>query len=296
MSNYEKGMTVKFGHYYQNNLQEKEAIEWLILDKREDAYLLISKNILDARAYNDTLNDVTWEICTLRTWLNMDFYMEAFDSSERRFICETVNPNKDNTAPLRMSMFGLTSGRTNVVSGGNTTKDKVFLLSWDEYDKYFKRDTNSASLIKLVEVQVAMFHPSDMNQVARAYIGIDAPATEYAKSRGLDSTNSIWLRSPGNTSQMAVNTMLGKVLYRPGCEVNDATNAVRPSLWVKKDAFLTEEERTEKQRLDNERRRKENEERQRLLWKSNNQCQYCGGKFKGLFSKTCATCGRKKDY
>ncbi len=31
-------------------------------------------------------------------------------------------------------------------------------------------------------------------------------------------------------------------------------------------------------------------------WKRNGLCQHCGGKFKGLFSKTCANCGKPKDY
>ena len=35
---------------------------------------------------------------------------------------------------------------------------------------------------------------------------------------------------------------------------------------------------------------------QKDLWKSNKQCQHCGGSFKGLFVKTCRQCGKRKDY
>lgn len=38
------------------------------------------------------------------------------------------------------------------------------------------------------------------------------------------------------------------------------------------------------------------ENQQRTIYRTNKRCQYCGGKFKGIFSKTCANCGRKKDY
>lgn len=31
-------------------------------------------------------------------------------------------------------------------------------------------------------------------------------------------------------------------------------------------------------------------------YRTQNVCQYCGGKFKGLFSKVCTSCGQKKDY
>lgn len=35
---------------------------------------------------------------------------------------------------------------------------------------------------------------------------------------------------------------------------------------------------------------------QKKNYRSQNVCQYCGGKFKGLFSKVCSSCGQKKDY
>ena len=35
---------------------------------------------------------------------------------------------------------------------------------------------------------------------------------------------------------------------------------------------------------------------QQFMWRRSGLCQHCGGKFKGLFTKTCSNCGRKKDY
>lgn len=34
----------------------------------------------------------------------------------------------------------------------------------------------------------------------------------------------------------------------------------------------------------------------RAIYRSQNACQYCGGSFKGLFTKKCKNCGREKDY
>lgn len=40
----------------------------------------------------------------------------------------------------------------------------------------------------------------------------------------------------------------------------------------------------------------EQAEEQKASYRRNNLCQHCGGKFKGLFSKQCRVCGKKKDY
>ena len=38
------------------------------------------------------------------------------------------------------------------------------------------------------------------------------------------------------------------------------------------------------------------EAQQSELYRSQNRCQYCGGKFKGLINKSCSNCGKPKDY
>ena len=41
---------------------------------------------------------------------------------------------------------------------------------------------------------------------------------------------------------------------------------------------------------------KQQAEQQKKRYRQMNVCQYCGGSFKGLFSKKCRVCGRPKDY
>ena len=48
--------------------------------------------------------------------------------------------------------------------------------------------------------------------------------------------------------------------------------------------------------IEEERRKKMSEVRQRENYRAWGVCQHCGGEFKGLFRKKCSVCGREKDY
>ena len=110
--NYNVGGMITFGTYEQDNniANGKEEIEWLVLDKQDGKILIISKYVIDAQKYNSELTWITWETCTLRTWLNNDFLNTAFSSEEKGTI----------------------------TFGGTTTQDKVFLLSENEAKEYFE--------------------------------------------------------------------------------------------------------------------------------------------------------------
>ena len=83
---------VEFGHYWQEDTNgdgvadendEKTPIRWQVLERNGDELLLLADKILDRKAYNDEYTSITWEDCTLRTWLNSDFYNSAFSSAEK---------------------------------------------------------------------------------------------------------------------------------------------------------------------------------------------------------------------
>ena len=115
------GDFVTFGSYIQdyNAVSAKSAIEWQILDKKENQVLLISKYALDCMPY-------TWKKGSLRTWLNNTFYKTAFNSAERKRIISTTITDYNNS-----------SDTTNAF---NTSTDKVFLLSKEELVRYFNSD------------------------------------------------------------------------------------------------------------------------------------------------------------
>jgi hypothetical protein len=113
------GNTVTFGHF-------DDANEWIVLDEKENKLLLLSKYAICQRAYNDTLENVTWSTCTLRNWLNTEYLTHAFSTGELELIADTHVINVNN------SEYG--------TPGGEDTTDKVFLLSMEEVEKYFEKN------------------------------------------------------------------------------------------------------------------------------------------------------------
>ena len=79
---------------------------------------LLSKYGLGGIWYNTDSVDVTWENCSLRRWLNTDFYNTAFDDTEKDMIVQVTNENPDGDS------FWESMGRTVESSiGGNDTQD-----------------------------------------------------------------------------------------------------------------------------------------------------------------------------
>ena len=108
---------------------------WQILDIDEAAQtaLVLAEKEVCQRAYHSTWTAVTWETCGLRKWLNGEFLETEFTAEEREAIRETDVKNPDNARWNRNT------------KGGNDTKDKLFLLSLDEVQKYFKSDADRAT-------------------------------------------------------------------------------------------------------------------------------------------------------
>ena len=124
------GDGISFGAYEQDNDKSngKETIEWLVLAKKNNRLLVISKYALDCREYGSAIDDyLTWERSSLRRWLNNDFINAAFSSAEQKAIpIVTVSADKNpkySTNP------------------GNATQDKMFLLSMTEANRYFNSDS-----------------------------------------------------------------------------------------------------------------------------------------------------------
>lgn len=123
---------VTFGQYEQDNNvgNGKEDIEWIVLAKEKGRALLLSKYCIACELHNkvndwrDMDKPVTWEECTLRTWLNGEFYRAAFGSDEQKAIIQTTVP-ADKNPDYRSK------------NPGNDTQDKVFILSVYEANTYF---------------------------------------------------------------------------------------------------------------------------------------------------------------
>lgn len=123
-----KGAEIRFGSYIQSaeDGAGTEPIEWEVLKQENGKVLLISKYGLITKRYNKTYTGITWENCSLRKWLNEEFFKEAFTEEEQERIQKVTNNNPDNEYY-----------RT---KGGNDTEDRIFLLSIDEVKEYFRSD------------------------------------------------------------------------------------------------------------------------------------------------------------
>lgn len=121
-----KGEMIRFGRYPQKRDRSiaPEPIEWIILETNEKSVKLLSRYGLTAKAYDDNGGwGVTWESCTLRTWLNSDFLNAAFtDEEQQRLAYVTVEAEYDQFADT------------------NDTLDKVFILNAEEAEKYLITD------------------------------------------------------------------------------------------------------------------------------------------------------------
>lgn len=112
----------------------KTPIKWRALSvDGDDAFLLADKN-LDCQRYNETNKDVTWETCTIRSWLNgygAGSNQDGKDYSRDNFLNEAFTPAEQSA----ISTAYLSNNNDNAhypTEGGNDTSDKVYLLSLTE--------------------------------------------------------------------------------------------------------------------------------------------------------------------
>jgi len=174
--------------------EKGRLIEWIVLEKNNNKALLISKWELYKKNYNIERIDITWENSFIRQWLNSDFINLSFGKKEQGQILTTNVINNDN---LKYN-----------TSGGNNTKDKIFLLSIDEVSNYFK---------------------SEKQRVA-SYIDEGNPLiSTYGETWG----NAYWLRSPGSQQSYAAYVNGGVVNDDGWMVQDDSGSGIRPAMWVK---------------------------------------------------------------
>ena len=201
---------IYFGNYWKNDTNgdgkadqndEKQPIKWRVLSVDEDDAFLLADQNLDCQPYNETDKSVTWENCTLRTWLNSTFVSNAFSEEEQEAIQNTEVVNKNN---LYWNM-----------GEENNTIDAVYLLSIAEV------------------ADVTYGFDSKWNESSKTR---EAQNTAYAKECGeWKSANAgwRWLRSPGHLTSSAAYVDSSGVVSSTGANVYCYNVAVRPVLHLK---------------------------------------------------------------
>lgn len=123
VENKKKEVVAELNKYYSSHIESFHMINsneisfgrklWRVLDHHGSQFLLIDKSILVVpRRYEESDAKVTWATCSLRGWLNSEYYSE-FEEQERTIICETKLEESD---------------------------DSVFILNANEAQMYFESD------------------------------------------------------------------------------------------------------------------------------------------------------------
>ena len=198
--NIKDGDRIRLGTYEQdgNIGNGNEHIEWLVLDVQDNQALLLSRYALDCQPFNNEYVSVIWEDCSLRKWLNSHFLKTAFTDEENAAVLETVLDN------------GWSEGNPEWKGiEGKNTKDRVFLLSFEEAEKY-------------LETKERVCKPTTH--------AVNMGADIRMMKDGITEAGWWWLRSPGEKAHHAAF-----INYDGKCYSNAVGNeylSVRPALWV----------------------------------------------------------------
>lgn len=190
-----------------------DKYEWRVLDIQNNTALVITEEIIEQRSYHDAYKDITWAECSLRKYLNGEFY-DKFNAADKSRIIPVLNKNPDN------QWYGS--------KGGADTRDYIFLLSVEEVCIYF-----GDSLSKLQNPgknQRYWFERKDENNSKR-----------IARLQGKEWDWWWWLRSPGRVNVKAVYIfgtdgnigIQGNNILKGNLSDGRCTGGIRPALWLR---------------------------------------------------------------
>lgn len=224
------------GHYNWNytyttyHYFKYEPIKWRVLSVDGNDALLLADVALDDQRYNLTFESVTWATSGIRSWLNgygASANKPKTDYSYKNFLNTAFSPEEKNAI-----------NTTNVINdnnisygtaGGNTTSDKVFLLS--ESEVYH---TDTAAKYGFIKNDYIYDEARRSRCSTYAYaMGIyryDTTSESYKKYNG---NIWWWLRSPGYGNYYGCGaTGVDKYggVSRDGKDVDNRRNGVRPAL------------------------------------------------------------------
>lgn len=143
-----------FGHYPQSSQNDSNSsITWQLLSKEGNKALYISQYVLDCQPYNTKNASVTWDNCSLCSWLNDEFYNRAFSAVEKQRIIKTWCDSAENPC-------------------------NVFLPSAVEAKEYFKDDSSRICLPSNYATSFQSIHLNEQSSTPSAcYWWLRSPET-----------------------------------------------------------------------------------------------------------------------
>lgn len=189
------------------------SYDWRVLDIRNNTALIITECIIEQRPYHDAYNDITWADCSLRKYLNDDFYSK-FNENDKSKIIPVLNKNTDNP------WYGS--------KGGEDTTDSIFLLSIEEVVCQYFGDSSS-KLQNRGKNQRYWFERKDENNSKRI-ARLDAKkggAWWWLRSPGRVNVKAVYIHGDGNIGIQGNNILKGNI------GDGRCIGGVRPALWLK---------------------------------------------------------------
>ena len=197
------GDKILFGNY-----------EWRVLEVQNNTALIITEYIIEQRAYHNAYKDITWADCSLRKYLNSEFY-DRFTAAEKSRIIPVLNKNPDN------QWYG--------TKGGRDTQDSIFLLSIEEtVCRYF--GDSSSKLYSPGKNQRYWFERKDKNnskRIARLESRKEGSWWWWLRSPGRVSIKAVYIHGDGNIGIQGNNILKGNI------SDGECKGGLRPALWLK---------------------------------------------------------------
>lgn len=204
-------------HYFRY-----EPIRWRVLNTADKKALLLADVSLDDQLYNKEAVDVSWELSSVRSWLN------GYGENKDHNFIDTAFREKEKEALVTTSLQNLYNLHYDNTTGGADTEDKIFLLS--EMEVY----GGSQALTYGFIANYRDGDPGARDEARRS------KSSTYAKAMGVWSNyedgfigNCLWwTRSPGQYQNYAAYVCNYGFIRNYGELVNRNHIGIRPALIV----------------------------------------------------------------
>ena len=195
---------VYFGQYEQNANDEdgKEPIQWRVLSNDGDNVLLLSERILDIHAFMDWHGELrvpaTWEDSDVRGWMNGEFFEKMFSAAERPGVADSlVEAHANPDYPT--------------VDQGSDTRDKVFLLSFEEA---MRTDYGFANSPEESQTRVALMTPSVLKYLEENEY-VSNQVFWILRTMGINPEHITYVNPFGGLSPAGAMNVTGNTSIRP---------------------------------------------------------------------------------
>ena len=207
-------LTARGGAYDQDGNTDNgaEPIDWIVIADSGDRLLLLSEKVLDKKEFNDKYTDTSWEISTLRKWLNEDFFNAAFNDEEKTIILDYTTVPGD------------------VSAGTADVSDKVFLLSYDEAEAYIGAEEGTPGNKLCAKVTTRAIN-SGVWYITDEYYDLFG-FKDKGFSDEMIGCGNWWLRINGKDATRIMDVGASGIIRTTGHEAASHQDGIRPAIYI----------------------------------------------------------------